>query len=106
MSLVRCLMHLSIVKQPIDPIPPRQLSHGSADRAYKSGSAETGLLHTLALPAYTASFKSLLAHILQRRSSYEDVYPFGDQDRIPFRGTDRSVRRVRSVSEQRTAAIP
>src|SRR5205085_8529332 len=34
MSLVRCVMHLSIVKRPIDPIPPRQLIHSSCDRAY------------------------------------------------------------------------
>src|SRR5438045_1164393 len=42
MSLVRCVMHLSIVKRPIDPIPPRQLIHSSCDRAFLLETATKG----------------------------------------------------------------
>src|SRR4029079_6294337 len=54
---------------------------------------------------YCCVDKPFVAHILQRRSLYEDVNPFGDQDRLALRGADCSVRWTRGVSEQRAAAI-
>src|SRR5262245_63209217 len=64
------------------------------------------ILHRPAVAAYTTRLISqILAEIFNRRSLYEDVDPFGDQNRPVIRGSDSSVRWVGCVSKQRIAAV-